>query len=51
MGCCEQEGGDIAPWLMGKGLDLLAEDENQRTALDVAAAFGNKGILEMFARK
>jgi ankyrin repeat protein len=29
-------------FLMGKGLDPMQEDGNQRTSLDVAAAFGNK---------
>jgi ankyrin repeat protein len=38
-------------WLMGKGLDLAAEDVSQRTALDVAAASGKKKILALFERK
>lgn len=36
--------------LVELGLDPLAEDINQRTALDVAAACGNEGILKLFKR-
>jgi ankyrin repeat protein len=38
-------------YLMGKGLDPMQEDGNQRTSLDVAAAFGNKIFLDLFERK
>lgn len=33
-----------------KELDPLSEDQNGRTALDVAAATGKTGILELFQR-
>jgi ankyrin repeat protein len=36
--------------LMGKGLDPLLEDCERRTALDVAAACGNKEVLKLFER-
>ena len=36
--------------LMELGCDPLAEDINQRTALDVAAACGNEDILKLFKR-
>ncbi|KAI0394843.1 ankyrin repeat-containing domain protein [Xylariaceae sp. FL0594] len=36
--------------LLDKGLDPKMEDLNKRTPLDVAAACGNKDILELFAR-
>jgi ankyrin repeat protein len=35
----------------GKALDPLAEDGRDRSALDVAAACGKKGILELFQRE
>jgi ankyrin repeat protein len=35
-------------WLLGKGLDPMVEDMAHRTPLDVAAANGNEGILELF---
>jgi ankyrin repeat protein len=37
--------------LIELGCDLLQEDEEGRTALDVAAAMGNDGILRLFQRK
>jgi len=36
--------------LMKLGCDPLSEDINQRTALDVAAAYRNKDILQLFKR-
>ena len=33
------------------GLDTQEEDGSQRTPLDVAAACGNTGILDLFAPK
>ncbi|KAH6664858.1 ankyrin repeat-containing domain protein [Halenospora varia] len=41
---------DSFKFLMGKGLDPMAEDQNQRTALDVAAAYGHNDILALFQR-
>jgi ankyrin repeat protein len=38
-------------FLMGKGLDVLAEDDRHQTALDIAASLGGDDILEMFRRK
>lgn len=38
-------------FLMSKGIDVLAEDQKHRTALDIAAAVGVEDILEMFKRK
>ncbi|KAF4957104.1 hypothetical protein FGADI_3323 [Fusarium gaditjirri] len=35
-------------FLMGKGLDPLAEDREHRTALDIAAANGANEIIELF---
>jgi ankyrin repeat protein len=40
---------EIFEWLMEKGLGL-DEDAEQRTPLDIAAASGNVGILELFKR-
>ena len=37
--------------LMDKGLDGMLEDEDHRTPVDVAAAHGNKEILELFEKK
>ncbi|KAH8653076.1 ankyrin repeat-containing domain protein [Tricladium varicosporioides] len=41
---------DSFTFLMGKGLDPMAEDHNQRTALDVAAAYEHNDILALFQR-
>ena len=38
-------------WLVEKGCEVAWEDEDQRTALDVAAAARNEVVLEMFRRK
>ena len=38
-------------YLMEKGVDPTVEDRRQRTAVDVAAAKWNGGILGMFQRK
>jgi hypothetical protein len=38
-------------FLMGKGLDVMAEDGERRTALDIAAACGNEGVLELYYGK
>ena len=38
-------------FLMGQWLDPMQKDGNQRTSLDVAAAFGNKMFLDLFERK
>ncbi|KAI9805730.1 MAG: hypothetical protein M1833_005223 [Piccolia ochrophora] len=37
--------------LVGLGCDPLREDEGGRTALDVAAAVGNEGILRLYQRR
>ncbi|PNP86364.1 hypothetical protein FNYG_00317 [Fusarium nygamai] len=37
--------------LMGKGLDPLVEDQEHRTALDIAAASGAHEIMELFKSK
>ncbi|CAH0003764.1 unnamed protein product [Clonostachys byssicola] len=42
---------DIFKQLMERGLDVMLEDEVQQTAIDVAAACGNKDILELFEKK
>lgn len=36
--------------LMARGLDPMMEDNGRRTAVDVAAACGNKGVLKLFKR-
>jgi ankyrin repeat protein len=36
--------------LMKKGLDLALEDNQQRTALDIAAACNNQGVLDLFKK-
>lgn len=36
--------------LMARGLDPLLEDGGRQTAVDVAAACGNKGVLRLFRR-
>ncbi|KAF5514408.1 Ankyrin-2 [Colletotrichum fructicola] len=38
-------------YLMGKGLYISAEDNQQRTPLDVAAALGNRHITNLFEAK
>jgi ankyrin repeat protein len=38
-------------FLMSKGIDVLAEDQKQQTALDIAAALGLEDILEIFKSK
>jgi hypothetical protein len=35
-------------FIVGKGLDLLAEDGSGRSSLDVMAAYGKGEILELF---
>lgn len=37
-------------YLMSLGLDSMAEDNSQRTSLDVAAAHGNEQILKIFEK-
>ncbi|KAL4989608.1 ankyrin repeat-containing domain protein [Aspergillus falconensis] len=37
-------------FFMGLGLDPLQEDGKQRSAVDVAAAYGKEGILELFKK-
>jgi len=39
---------DLFQWLLKKGFDPMIEDNRHRTTLDVAAACGNKSILELF---
>lgn len=41
---------DTFRFLMERGLDPMAEDGRQRTALDVAAACGNAAVLRLFKR-
>ncbi|KAK1637418.1 ankyrin repeat-containing domain protein [Colletotrichum phormii] len=36
--------------LTAKGLDPMLEDNSRKTAVDVAAACGNKGVLKLFRR-
>ncbi|KAK1708404.1 hypothetical protein CaCOL14_005156 [Colletotrichum acutatum] len=36
--------------LTARGLDPLLEDKSRKTAVDVAAACGNKGVLKLFRR-
>lgn len=38
-------------YVMNKGVDPAAEDEEYKTALDVAAAVGAKSVLKLFARE
>jgi hypothetical protein len=38
-------------YLMKKTVDAMLEDGERRTALDVAAAWGNGGVLELFERE
>jgi ankyrin repeat protein len=42
---------DTFKFLMEMGVDPMTEDRCQRTALDVAAACGNKAILDLFKRE
>jgi len=42
---------DRFKYLMNKRVDAMQEDEERRTALDVAAAYGNQGVLELFERE
>ncbi|KAH0491001.1 hypothetical protein TgHK011_002447 [Trichoderma gracile] len=46
-------GGDVERFreLMDLGLDVMAEDHAQQTAIDAAAACGNREILEIFEKK
>ena len=37
--------------LLALGLDPMQEDSHQRSAIDVASAYGNDGILKLFERK
>ncbi|KAF4635790.1 hypothetical protein G7Y89_g2312 [Cudoniella acicularis] len=46
----QKEAIDSFKFLMAKGLNLMIEDQNQRTALDMAAACGHNDILAMFKR-
>jgi len=39
---------DSFKWLLKEGFDPMIEDNRHRTTLDVAAACGNKSILELF---
>jgi len=41
---------DTFKFLIEKGVDPMAEDKYQRTALDVAAAYNNDAILSLFKR-
>lgn len=45
-------GGDVGRFreLVGVGLDVMAEDGAQRTAVDVAAACGNREVLKLFEK-
>ncbi|CAI6336777.1 unnamed protein product [Periconia digitata] len=38
-------------FLMSKGLDVAAEDKKGRTPLDIAAAFGNTKVLDLFKKE
>jgi ankyrin repeat protein len=50
-GYCEDESHDrLLMEFFVKHVDMLAEDEKGLTALDVAAAVGKKGVLELFCR-
>ncbi|KAL1980699.1 hypothetical protein VTN96DRAFT_3616 [Rasamsonia emersonii] len=42
---------DSFKFLMELGVDPLAEDKQQRTAIDVAAACGNTDIVELFSKE
>jgi ankyrin repeat protein len=42
---------DCFKFLMEQGLDPMTEDANLITSLDVAAAYDNRGILELFRRE
>ncbi|TFB00283.1 Putative ankyrin repeat protein [Trichoderma ghanense] len=46
-------GGDVERFqeLMDLGLDVMAEDNARQTAIDAAAACGNREILEIFEKK
>ncbi|RFU78472.1 hypothetical protein TARUN_3719 [Trichoderma arundinaceum] len=46
-------GGDVERFqeLMDMGLDPMMEDNSQQTAIDAAAACGNRDILELFEKK
>jgi ankyrin repeat protein len=46
-------GGDVERFqeLMDMGLDPMMEDNSQQTAIDIAAACGNREILELFKKK
>ncbi|KAL7807629.1 ankyrin [Trichoderma gracile] len=46
-------GGDVERFreLMDLGLDVMAEDDAQQTAIDAAAACGNREILEIFEKR
>lgn len=52
-GCKEDEDNNASLFrrLVDLGCDPLQEDKNGRTALDVAAAVGNVGILKLYQRK
>ena len=45
-------GGDAERFreLVALGLDVMVEDEAQQTAIDVAAACGNRGVLKLFEK-
>ncbi|KAL4967666.1 ankyrin repeat-containing domain protein [Aspergillus stella-maris] len=40
----------VFKYFMGLGLDPFREDEEQRSAVDIAAAFGNEKILALFKK-
>lgn len=46
-------GGDVDRFreLVGLGLDVMVEDETQQTAIDVAAACGNREVLKLFEKE
>ena len=46
----EEHDAKLFKFLMSKGLDPLSEDEKGRSALDVAAACGKTGIMELFRK-
>lgn len=45
--------GDIKSFqsLLDMGLDIILEDKNYQTAIDIAAACGNNDILGLFEKK
>ncbi|KAL4913089.1 ankyrin repeat-containing domain protein [Aspergillus aurantiobrunneus] len=45
------ESSELFKYFMGLGLDPFLEDRQQRTPVDVAAAYGKTDILELFQKK